>query len=96
MKELIPLSLQLSMESLKANLASCPQNPLLAEELYLAHYIERKGTGIQDITRRCKEYGVLEPEFKMREGFVTIIHRKKGLAFEKIDEGSAINGQIDK
>ena len=34
----------------------------------------------------CVEYGLPEPEFKMRDGFVTIIYRKKGLAFEKVNE----------
>jgi len=54
------------------------------------------GTGIQDITRRCIEYGLPEPEFKMRDGFVTVIYRKQGLAFDKIDNaGGAIGGQIE-
>jgi predicted HTH transcriptional regulator len=76
----------LTIDKLKEDHASYPRNPLLAEVLYLAHYIERMGTGIQDMTRRCKEYGLPEPEFKMRDGFAAIIYRKKGLALEKIDE----------
>ena len=54
------------------------------------------GTGIQDMTSRCVEYGLPEPEFKMRDGFVTIIYRKKGLAFEKVDTiiGGAIGGAM--
>ena len=43
------------------------------------------GTGILDITTRCVDYGLPEPEFKMRDGFVAIIYRKKGLAFEKVN-----------
>ncbi|MDR0683045.1 MAG: DUF4062 domain-containing protein [Dysgonamonadaceae bacterium] len=81
---------QLSIEKLKEDHASYPKNPLLAEVLYLAHYIERMGTGIQDITKHCLEYGLPEPEFKMRDGFVAIIHRKKGLAFEKIDTDNLV------
>jgi predicted HTH transcriptional regulator len=80
------LPLQLTINKLKEDHASYPKNPLLAEVLYLAHYIERMGTGIQDIIKRCKEYGLPEPDFKMRDGFVATIYRKKGLAFEKIDE----------
>ena len=55
------------------------------------------GTGIQDITKRCVEYGLPEPEFKMRDGFVAIIYRKKGLAFDKVDPagGGQIGGQMD-
>jgi hypothetical protein len=77
------LPTQLTIDKLKEDHASYPRNPLLAEVLYLAHYIERMGTGIQDITRRCREYGLPEPEFKMRDGFVVIIYREKGLALEK-------------
>jgi predicted HTH transcriptional regulator len=55
------------------------------------------GIGIQGITRRCLEYGLPEPEFKIRDGFVAIIHRKKGLAFEIIDTPqSPPNHRIEK
>jgi len=50
----------------------------------LAHYVERMGTGIQDIIKKCKDYGLPEPEFKMQAGFVAIIYRKKGIALSKI------------
>jgi predicted HTH transcriptional regulator len=85
---------QLTIERLKEDHASYPKNPLLAEVLYLAHYIERMGTGIQDITKRCREYGLPEPEFKIRDGFVAVIYRKKGLAFEKIDADDSQNDLI--
>ena len=42
------------------------------------------GTGILDMTTRCVNYGLPEPEFKMRDGFVATIYRKKELAFEKV------------
>ena len=38
------------------------------------------------MTRRCAEYGLPELEFKIRDGFVAIIYRKNGLAFEKVGE----------
>ena len=42
------------------------------------------------------DYGLPEPEFKMRDGFVAVICRKNGLAFEKVDPiGGAIGGAID-
>jgi predicted HTH transcriptional regulator len=40
---------QLSVETLKENHGSYPYNPLITDALYYAHYIERMGTGIQDI-----------------------------------------------
>ena len=82
----------LTLETLKQDHSSYPRNPLIAESLYLAKYIERMGTGIQDIVKHCVEYGLPEPEFKMTDAFVTIIYRKKGVAFEKV--GGAIGGAI--
>ncbi|MDR0834547.1 MAG: DUF4062 domain-containing protein [Candidatus Symbiothrix sp.] len=87
----------LSIETLKQDHSSYPRNPLIAEAFYLTRYIERMGTGIQDMTTRCLEYGLPEPEFKMTDGFVVVIHRKKELAFEKVNEsdaGGTIGGAI--
>lgn len=56
---------------------SIPGNPLLAEPMYLAGYIERMGTGTRDIIRLCKESGLQEPEFIQEETFRVIIWRKK-------------------
>jgi len=86
----------LTMESLKEDHSSYPKNPLIAESLYLAKYIERMGTGIQDIVKHCLEYGLPEPEFKMTDSFVAIIYRKNGIAFEKVggQTGGQIGGQI--
>lgn len=53
-----------------------PCNPLLAEPLYRARYIERMGTGTRDMIRRCREAGLPEPEFSVSDGFVTMIRRK--------------------
>jgi ATP-dependent DNA helicase RecG len=54
---------------------SIPANPLLAEPMYLAGYIERMGTGTGDIIRLCKEKGLKAPEFIQEEEFRTIIWR---------------------
>jgi len=85
---------QLSIDDLKKDHSSYPKNPLIADAFYYTRYIERMGTGIQDMTRRCAEYGLPEPEFKIRDGFVAIIYRKKGLAFEKVGEkvGEKVTG----
>jgi predicted HTH transcriptional regulator len=75
---------QLSIETLKHDHGSFPHNPLIADALYYAHYIERMGTGIQDIVEKCVKFGLPEPEFKIRDGFVTIIRRKSNIAYEKV------------
>ena len=56
--------------------ASVPRNPLLAEPLFLAHYIERAGTGTVDMIALCREVGLPEPAFEQRGGqFVTTLWR---------------------
>ncbi len=46
---------------------SVPRNRLLCEPLFLAHYIERAGTGTLDMIRLCAEAGLPEPKF-LNEG----------------------------
>ena len=67
----------LTPETLRGPHASVPHNPLLAEPMYLTKYIERMGTGIRDMIRRCKNAGLPEPEIRMDAGsFVLTIRRK--------------------
>jgi len=56
---------------------SVPGNPLLAEPMYLAGYIEKIGTGTRDIIRLCEESKLQSPEFIQEEFFRVIIWRKK-------------------
>ena len=67
---------QLSIANLKKPHGSFPPNPLIAEPLYLAGYIERLGTGIPDMVSRCIEAGLTEPEFYQEESFKAILWRK--------------------
>lgn len=66
----------LTVAKLKEPHSSIPANPLLAEPMYLAGFIERMGTGTGDIVRLCKAYGLKEPEFVQEEMFKMIIWRK--------------------
>ena len=66
----------LTLEKLRGPHGSVPANPLLAEPLYLARYIERMGTGTRDMIRRCREAGLAEPDFSVPDGFMTTIRRK--------------------
>ena len=65
----------LTLEQLRVAHASIPNNPLLAEPLYLTQYIERMGTGTLDMIRRCRDAGLSEPEFTDSSGFKTTIWR---------------------
>ena len=68
----------LTLEKLREAHRSVPGNPLLAESMYLAEYIERMGTGTLDMIRRCVEAGLPEPEFAVSDGFVTTVWRPVG------------------
>ena len=65
----------LTLEELRVPHRSVPGNPLLANAMYLAEYIERMGTGTLDMIRRCADAGLPEPEFEVTGSFVTRIWR---------------------
>jgi len=74
----------LTLDKLRKPHSSVPANPLLAESLYLAKYIERMGTGTGDMIQDCRNAGLPEPDFSLTDGFVTTVHRKPGRAFEAV------------
>jgi len=66
----------LTPELLRSAHASIPRNPLLAEPLFLARYIEKAGTGTLDMIALCREAGLPEPEFRQDGGqFVQTLWR---------------------
>ena len=65
----------LTIEQLKQPHASFPGNPLIAAPLYLNQYIEQSGTGTLDMTRRCLDAGLPEPEFSVSGGFMATVRR---------------------
>lgn len=54
---------------------SLPNNPLLAEPMYWNGYIEKIGSGTEDIIQRCKSYGLREPDFEQDCDFKVTIWR---------------------
>ncbi len=54
----------LTLEKLRTEHPSIPRNPLIADPLFLAHYIEKAGTGTLDMIDGCREAGLPEPEFR--------------------------------
>lgn len=54
---------------------SLPANPLLADPMYWNGYIEKVGTGTEDIINKCWEYGLKSPEFYQEEDFRVVIWR---------------------
>ena len=66
---------------------SFPNNPKIAEPLFLAHYIEKAGTGTTDIITSCKSLGLPTPAFEVEEHVVRVLICRK-LALGEI------NGEI--
>jgi predicted HTH transcriptional regulator len=66
----------LTTEDLRQDHPSVPNNPLIADPLYLARYMEKAGSGTQAMIRLCREAGLPEPDFDQRSGFfVTTLWR---------------------
>ena len=62
----------LTLDSLREDHPSVPYNPLMAESLYLARYIERVGSGTQTMIELCREACLPEPQFEQRGGFFVV------------------------
>lgn len=58
----------LTIADLQRPHASIPRNPLIAESLFLAHYVEKAGSGILDMIARCREAGLAAPAFRQQGG----------------------------
>lgn len=66
----------LTLASLRTDHPSIPNNPLLAESLYLARYIEKAGSGTQTMIEVCRAAGLAEPDFEQRDdSFVVTLWR---------------------
>ncbi len=67
---------ELTLEQLRVEHPSIPANPLMCDPLFLAHYVEKAGTGTLDMIRQCVAAGLPEPEFEQRGGeFVVTVWR---------------------
>ncbi len=62
---------------------SIPANPVLANPLYLAGYIERLGTGTSDMVDECIAMGLKAPDFIQDSNFRAILWRKNALTSDK-------------
>lgn len=65
----------LTVQKLQGPHKSLPANPLLADPMYWNGYIEKVGTGTEDIINKCREYGLKTPEFYQEEDFRVVIWR---------------------
>ncbi len=65
----------LTVQKLQGPHKSLPANPLIADPMYWKGYIEKVGTGTEDIIRKCRDYGLKTPEFYQEEDFRVVIWR---------------------
>jgi predicted HTH transcriptional regulator len=56
----------LTPELLRKPHGPIPRNPLIAEPLYRAKYVEKAGTGTTDMIVDCRKAGLPEPDFEQR------------------------------
>jgi len=64
-------------EDLKKTHKSIPRNPLIARQFFWIRFIEEVGTGTNDMIKYCKEWEILEPEFKHVTGDFVVTFRGK-------------------
>ena len=76
----------LTLDSLRNDHPSVPYNPLMAESLYLARYIERVGSGTQTMIELCREAGLPEPQFEQRSGFFVVTLWRDWLTTRSFDK----------
>lgn len=67
---------ELTTETIKLPHRSYPQNPIIADALYLTAFLESWGTGVSRMVDACKAVGLPEPEYGADGGFVWITFRR--------------------
>ncbi len=75
----------LTFDDLRSDHPSVPNNPLIAESLYLTRYIEKAGSGTQRMIELCREAGLPEPQFEQRSGSFVVTLWRDWLTEEVMD-----------
>ncbi|MEI8188137.1 MAG: ATP-binding protein [candidate division NC10 bacterium] len=76
----------LTLESLRRPHGSIARNPRICEALFLAHYIEKYGTGTLMMIRESLAHALPEPDFAQRGGEFTITIWRDWLTDAVMDE----------
>lgn len=63
---------------------SLPANPLIADPLFWTGYVDKVGTGTEDIVNLCKEKGLKSPEYHQEEDFRVVIWRRTDIEVAKL------------
>ena len=79
----------LTVNKLTAPHKSLPTNPLIADPLFWTGYVDKVGTGTEDIVNLCKAEGLKSPEFHQEEeDFRVVIWRKNDPGAIQSDPGA--------
>jgi len=85
----------LTIERLRAPHQSIPRNPLIADPLFLARYIEKAGTGTLDMIARLVAAGLPEPVFEQDGGtFVQRMWRPTSAQPESQTPGAGVGATM--
>lgn len=84
----------LTVQKLHEPHKSLPANPLIAQAMYLCKYIEKAGTGTEDILNKCIDYGLQSPEFFQEEDFRVVLYRGEA-SEEQINEQKEENETVN-
>ncbi len=76
----------LTFEKLRLPHGSFPRNPLVADPLFLARYIEKAGSGILDMIGLCRASNLPTPEFRQDGGMFVQTLRKNLLTASMMDQ----------
>jgi predicted HTH transcriptional regulator len=85
----------LSLEMLKQVHSSKPRNPKIAEVMFRAGYIQKQGTGIAEMMRKCREKGLPEPEFKLMMSDILVTVRRDIYSEEMMKKAGLNERQIN-
>jgi len=84
----------LTLDDLRNDHPSVPNNPLIAESLYLTRYIEKAGSGTQRMIELCRSAGLPEPQFEQRSGSFVITLWRDWLTDKVVAELDLNNRQM--
>ena len=67
---------ELTTETIKLPHRSYPQNPIIADALFMTAFLESWGTGVSRMVEACKAVGLPEPEYGTDGTFVWITFKR--------------------
>jgi len=75
-----------TVEKLKQKHESIPKNPLIANQFFLIKFIEKWGTGTNDMIKECLDWGLPEPEFEDTGTSIVVTFRKTKFTEEYLEK----------